>query len=198
MFRKIAKKLKGDKADSSLISLVIMIPLLVGLMITMIDTAIYFADRAQIQSIAKSGSHTVAIMGGNGNESLSTAIEAKYGLTKAETCSKVKTGGIASAAKTAKSTAIECNMILGVNDTVGLVNVNVNSVKCNPPKTGAVGARTTCEIKWIYGGIPGSALSFLRSSPIAGTGSVLAKEQITAASSESEVDLTNTYFVERR
>ena len=49
-----------DRGDSELVSLVLLIPLIVGILFTMIDMSVYFSNRAQIQSAARDAARTVA------------------------------------------------------------------------------------------------------------------------------------------
>lgn len=179
MFKNIQKRLRGDRGDSTIVSLVFVIPLLLGLLFTIFDISCYFSNRAYIQTVAHNGARTISIMGGNGNATQSTPIEAKYGMTKADTCGLVSTSGIASEAKTSTSTAIECNMMVALQEATGLVNVGIQGVKCTPTSTTSIGERTSCEIKWQFDGTPGSGMSFMN----------LGQNNITAGSAESEVNL---------
>lgn len=190
MLKQIQKRLRRDRGDSSLVSLIIVLPLLLGLLFTIFDISAYFSNRAYIQTVSNNGARTVAIMGGNGNGTQSTTIEAKYGMTRADTCDKVdKTLRVAeAAANLSTSTAVECNMMVSLQEANGLVNVTVQSVKCTPSITTSIGGRTSCEIKWTYGGTPGSGMSLLQ----------LGKLNTTAGSSESEVNLTGSPLVARR
>lgn len=179
MFKHIQKKLRGDRGDSSVVSTIIVIPLLLGLLFTIIDISIYFANRSYIQTVASSGARTVAIMGGNGSALQATAIEKKYGEDRKYNCDQVKSDYRAATAKTTASTAIECGLMVDLQYASGLVNSTITSVKCTPSSTSAIGQRTSCAIQWNYAGTPGSALSFLR----------LAQTNTTAGSSASEVNL---------
>ena len=65
----------SDKGDSELVSLLILLPLLLAMLISIIDSSMYFANRSQVQAAARDGARQVAIMGGAGN----TPIEKAYG-----------------------------------------------------------------------------------------------------------------------
>lgn len=189
MFKKIQKIMRSDRGDSNVVSLVIALPLLVGILFTIFDISCYFANRAYVQTVAHNGARTVSIMGGDGNATKGTPLEVKYGLNRTDICGTVSTTKRAAAAKTATSTAIECNMMVALQDASGLINVTINSVKCTPDATQAIGERTSCEVKWTYGGTPGSGMSFLQ----------LGKENTTAGSSESEVNIGGpTALIPRR
>lgn len=196
MFKNILKKLRSDRGDGSLVSLILVIPLLVGLLFTIVDLSAYFANRAYVQTVAHNGARTVAIMGGNGSAAYSTQLEYKYGQTKETTCDKVSRDKRAAEAKTIASTAIECNMMADLQDATGLINVSVQSVKCTPSMTSSIGQRVSCEIKWSYGGTPGSGMSMFPAD--LKTGKHFGEANVTAGSSESEVDLTGTLLVPRR
>lgn len=187
MFKNIQKRLRGDRGDSTIVSLVFVIPLLLGLLFTIFDISCYFSNRAYIQTVAHNGARTVAIMGGNGNATQSTPIEAKYGMKKVDTCDAVGATGISIEAKKSSSTAIECNMMVALQEAPGLVNVSVQGVKCTPETTASVGARTSCEIKWKFDGTPGSGMSFMS----------LGQDNITAGSAESEVNLSGALVARR-
>lgn len=179
MFKNVLKRLRSDRGDSNVVSLVIVLPLLVGLLFTIFDISCYFANRAYVQTVAHNGARTISIMGGNGTATTQTAIEKKYGLDRTTICNEVASGGISAAAKKSTSTAIECNMMVALQEASGLINVSIQSVKCTPSVTNSIGQRTSCEIQWQYGGTPGSGMSILQ----------LGKQNVTAGSSESEVNL---------
>lgn len=185
MLKRLLLRLRSDHGDS-MVSAIIVLPLLVAMLLTIIDSSIYLANRGQVQAIARDGARTVAIMGGNGNASMGTALEAKYGQSRAAACSGL-TGGRASAALRDTSTPIECNIIRALNSATGLVNTNIDAVTCTPQVTTFIGQRVACEVKWTYNGIPGSAISFLQ----------LGKQNTTAGSAESEVMLATGDLVAR-
>lgn len=194
MKQKILRILRSDKADS-MVSAVFVIPVILVVIVTGLDFSLYMTDRAQIQGIARDGARTVAIMGGNGTSTYATPLEKSYGKTITEACGPIKSTTPAYKALNSGSTAIECNIMDALNNSNGLVNVQVNSVKCTPSITKAIGDRVTCEIKWQYGGIPGSTLTMIRNGGI--NKNTIANESVTAASSESEVNLKGVPMVER-
>jgi Flp pilus assembly protein TadG len=195
MFKNVRKKLRSDRGDSTIVSLVFVIPLLLGLLFTIFDISLYFSNRAYIQTVAHNGARTVSIMGGNGNATQSTPIEAKYGMTKADTCGTVSRDGRSGDALKSTSTAIECNMMGALQDASGLVNVSIKSVKCTPDSTETIGERTSCEIKWSFGGTPGSGMALIPAN--AETGKHFGEENITAGSAESEVNLGGALVTRR-
>lgn len=187
MLKKIFKRLRGDRGDSTIISAVIVVPLLAIMIITMLDACIYFPNRAIIQSTAQNGARTVAIMGGDGTAAQSTPLEKAYGLKMSNTCDKIKAGSRVIDAKKSTSTAIECNIMLNIQDTSSLSTVTVQSVVCTPNSTTSIGQRVSCEVKWKYGGLPGSAMSLINFS----------KQQVIKGSAEAEVNMTGIPLVKR-
>jgi Flp pilus assembly protein TadG len=189
MFKNIQKRLRSDRGDSSIVSLIFVIPLLLGILFTIFDISCYFANRAYVQTVAHNGARTVSIMGGDGTATTGTTIEKKYGLNRTETCALVTSDKRASEAVKSSSSAIECNMMVALQEASGLVNVTIQSVVCTPSATESIGQRTSCEIKWRYGGTPGSGMSILQ----------LGQNNITAGSSESEVNIGgNSALVPRK
>lgn len=190
MIKKLFKVSKSDSGDS-LVSAVFVIPVILLMIVTGLDFSLYMANRAQIQGIARDGARTVAIMGGDGTATTGTPLEKKYGKTREEACGAIKAGSPAAAALNAKSTPIECNVMDALNNANGMVNVQINSVTCSPEKANAIGTRVTCEVKWKYGGIPGSGLTMIRNGAIMNSNPSLAGQSVTAGSAESEVNLSD-------
>lgn len=182
MMKKFFEKLKSDKADS-LVSAVIILPMMFFMLITTVDFGIYMSNRASVQALARDGARTVAIMGGDGSSTKGTPLEAAYGQSRANACAKAK-DGIAKTAYKASSSAIECNVMTTFNDSTGFVNVEVSNVTCGPEQSSFIGQRAYCEVEWSYGGIPGSAMSFTRGKD---GEQILGGKNTTAGSSETEV-----------
>lgn len=179
MFKKISKKMKGDKGGSESISLVFLLPLIIAVVVTIFDMSGYFFNRSIIQGAAQNGARTVAIMGGDGTVTKPTSLGIKYGLDRDEICGQIESDGVAAEAYKSSSTAIECNIIVALQNSSGLMSVKVEKVNCTPSITEAIGQRTSCEIVWGYKSIPASGLGFMS----------LDKDNLTTGSSESEVML---------
>lgn len=189
MIRKMRKRTKTDRGDSELVSLLILLPIVLGILFTMIDSSVYFANRAQMQAAARDGARTVAIMGGDGTPSRATPIEKRYGVTKAQACKDLDKSPVTAAVYAAKGsqlTPIECQVLQSYS-TAGLVSVEVTNVVCGPQRTVNVGAKTECTVDWAYSSIPGSTLGFIK----------IGKENTTKGSAESEVDLRDVSLVDR-
>lgn len=178
---KFLKRWRSDRGDSELVSLIIVLPIVLAVLFTIIDTSIYFSNRAIVQTAVRDGARTVAIMGGNGTNTLATPIEKKYGATTASACTGLSANPqVASAYIPGVSTVIECNALQTYSKDPSLINVKFTSLVCTPRLSRSIGEKTSCEVKWEYGSIPGSAMAFIK----------LSKDNTTVGTSESEVDFT--------
>lgn len=182
MMEKFFAKIKSDKADS-LVSSVIILPMLFFMLITTVDFGVYMSNRATIQAVARDGARTVAIMGGDGTAARGTPLELAYGQSRSTACASAQEG-IASSAYNSNSSAIDCNVMTAINQSSGFVNVEVSKVNCGPNESTFIGQRTYCEIEWKYGGIPGSAMSFTKGRD---GEQILGGKSVTTGSSETEV-----------
>ena len=115
---KIAKN--SDEGTANLVSMIFMVPIFIGLLFTMIDTSIFFFNRAQIQNAARDSARTVAIMGGNGR----TPIAEHHGMRHGQACSLDNIFGPAHARPS--------NAGLGA---VGLNNASLSPIECNLAST---------------------------------------------------------------
>ncbi len=61
--RRIAIKRGSDRADSNIITFILIFPLFFSFLVTMIDTSMYFANRSTIQQVARDGTRQAAIFG---------------------------------------------------------------------------------------------------------------------------------------
>jgi len=194
MMNYLNKRRKSDKADSSIVSMIILFPIVFAVMITLIDVSIYFSNRSIIQSVARDGARTIAILGGNGNATQATPLEVQYGLDRDASCAEAANGW--TDAVTSTSSAVECNILSTLNMNKGLVAVDVTSVHCTPEITSSIGQRTTCTIEWSYNSVPGSALSLVREEPSYSAPPALSNNT-TTGTSESEVNMTGISLVSR-
>ena len=185
MFRKFFKRFSSDSGDS-LVSAVIVFPVVIMFIVTSIDYSIYMSNRGQVQGIARDAARTVAIMGGNGNAAKATPIEKAYGQSRANACSGFTVGKAAPGYRTT-STAIECNVVRALLNQQGLVNAEITNVVCTPAAATFIGADVKCTISWKYNGIPASALGFINSNNV----------NATAGTSQSEVKFANSDLVAR-
>lgn len=188
MLNKLKTKLKSDKASSEIVSALIILPIVFAILITMIDSAIYFSNRAQIQSTVRDAARSVAIMGGNGTDTTETPIEKKYGQNRNTLCDSIKGNeSVSEALNSGKLTAIECNTLSTIANSSGLVNIKITSIKCDPEITDSISERTSCGVEWKYNGLPASGLSFIQNG----------KTSKTVGTSETEVNMSGQQLVNR-
>lgn len=183
----LLKRVRSDRGDSTMISLVIVIPVVLAVLFTIIDSGIYFTNQHSISSAARDAARTVAIYGGNGTKTDYTTIERAYGKTNSCPNAEIK-------ALTANQSSTECGLINFLAASPNLIGVKINKVSCSPSVTSAIGQDVSCTVDWEYGGIPGSSMGFIRNpdtgeSPFASTK--------TVGSSQSEVKLRDTDLVPR-
>lgn len=163
----ILKKLREDKGDSTLVSTIIVIPLIVAILITIIDVSIFFSNRSYIVNATRDAARTVAIFGGDGNANAATPLEYAYGHGGLDPCA----GGINNYAMVdtsydpfTSSSNIECQLMMNLVGSAGLVNIKIKDVQCGPNRSTFIGQQAFCEIAWSYDGVPGSGLTLLRSA----------------------------------
>lgn len=168
MFKVFAKRSKSDRADSTIVSTLFVIPLAIAILITIIDVSIFFANRTQINASAREGARTAAIFGGSGTESRQTEIERAYGNKTACADLQVALAGNTNEGVIIPKTPVECHTFLSLLNNNSLISVVIQSVSCSPDfttdATGGIGSETKCEVKWAYNSVPGSGLSFIKNS----------------------------------
>lgn len=188
MFSKIFTKRRNDRADSAIVSFVIVLPLFFSFIITMVDTSIYFANRSIIQQLGRDAARTVSIFGGNGNATQETPLEASYGQSRCSTATSD------AKAMSVNKTDIECGLATRLLGGTGVASVVFVSVACGPEKSPAVGSETFCIIKWTYDGIPGAVMNFVSKKGSSGS---YFQNNTTRVTSESEVGLADIPLVPR-
>jgi len=197
MLKRILKRMKSDRGASSLISFMLVVPLLLGAVFMTIDFTFYNANRNQVDAIARDAARTVAIYGGNGNATKATSIEKSYGMSRANACSSGRSD-ITDApqkyifvnANKANMTGVECNVLAAMATSSGLTSISDKvpvTVKCGPDSAPNIGSRTFCTVKYTYDSMPGNALSFLKIRNADGTVTNPLSENTITKSSESEV-----------
>lgn len=199
MLRTLIKKARSDRGDSNLVSLIILIPLIIGILITIVDTSIYFSNRAQVLNEARDAARTVAIYGGDGTSVFSTPLEKAYGQPRSAVCnSELSSSPVTQDAyKPNDSSAVECAAMQSINQSGGLVQTRLAAVNCGPSKSTYIGERAYCEIQWKYDGVPGSALTFLRSASDFDSEPGLSGVQVVVGNAQSEVNLSGVNLQSR-
>ncbi len=188
------QRAKRDRGDSTLVSTVIIIPLIVAILITIIDTAIYFNNRAAIASNVSSAARTVAIFGGDGTATAGTPLEIAYG-SPTDPCSGAWTSNpmIEVTNIAMNKSDIECQLMDNITSTAGIVNVKILDAQCGPNRSTFIGQQAFCEIAWRYDGVPASALTFMRSGNNAfmADGEGFESAQVTRVVTTTEVNLSD-------
>lgn len=186
MLKFLKKRSKNEKGDATLISLIVALPIVLLVLFTLIDSGLYFMNSQSISSAARDAARTVAIYGGNGNSSKYTTIEKAYSVgTKCTSDTKKLT---------ASGTSTECALVDLLGSSPMLSGVKINKVSCGPPVTTGIGQDVTCTVQWDYSGIPGSAISFIKSPT---TGKSPFESNTTIGVSQSEVQLKTKDLVKR-
>lgn len=194
-------KMRQDRGDSTLVSTIIIIPLVIAILITIVDTSMFFSNRAFLVNATRDAARTVAIFGGDGTPAAETPLERAYG-SATDPCA----GNIRQYARVdtaydpfVASSDIECQLMMNLVGTAGLVNVRVIDVQCGPNITTFIGQQVFCEVAWNYDGVPGSGLTFLRSAGnarLASSSTLIAENegldgvQITRVTSTAEVNMS--------
>lgn len=199
---------KRDKGDSTLVSTILVIPLILGILITMIDVSVYFANRSQIMNMARDAVRTVSIYGGNGTDTAATPLEVAYGISRNTACSgppqtsplvsdAYNHADIALTTTRTNSTAVECSLMKTMATTSSLISVKIVSVTCGPQKSNQIGSQVYCVVEWQYNSIPGSGLGFLQRAKDIYGGDGLYGVQTIRVNSTSEVNLATVNLVNR-
>lgn len=167
MFLKKYKEKIRDGGASDLIVALLTIPLLFILIISIVDGATYFNNKAQIQTWANNGARTTAIYGGAGTVNSQTVIEAAYGTS----CNWDSSEYDSDYMKANPSNAVECNVLNEIGHSKNLTSVVIQSIHCGTFDgsdnlgTGPaekIGDNVGCLIGWDYDSIPGSAFSIFQ------------------------------------
>ena len=170
MWNRLKKKMREERGDSTLVSTILVIPLVIGILITMIDTSVYFANRGQVLESVRDGARQVAIFGGDGTATEATPLQKAYGLSRTSSCSGLATNDMVKTAVKSTTSAVECGVLKNLSNTNGLVSIRVTGITCGAAtsagaftgsKTSSIGQQVGCDLKWVYDSIPGSGLSFM-------------------------------------
>lgn len=156
----------SDSADSTVITTVLVWPILLMMMITMVEVPVFFENRNVLQNDLRSGSRTAATLGGvSTNTSTGSKLAATYGAANA--CSKMTTGTKSILKSTVVTNnvngtdAVTCNTATQIATNANYIAFNVYDLTCGPQKTTAVGETTYCEASYNYTGIPGGSMSLI-------------------------------------
>jgi Flp pilus assembly protein TadG len=202
MFTKLKEKFTSDRGDSTLVSTILVIPLILGILITMIDVSVYFANRGQVLNMVRDGARQVAIFGGDGTATTATPLEKAYGQSRTTVCAGLSANPVISAAVKATTTATECSVLRNVGTTQGLISLRVTDIQCGVAnsagaftgtQTTNIGQQVGCQLTWRYDSIPGSGLGFMERAKTMGYGSAKSLKDmghITKVNTTSEVNMS--------
>lgn len=159
MFRllKCIKKKNDESGSAELIALLFSLILLISLCVVALDLSMFYQNRSTIQSVARDGARTVAILGGAGDKYHMSKLEKAYGTSEQ------------------LSTTIKKSL----EENPALSNVIIKNVSCGPYRTDHVGDETYCSVTFQYYPLPGDPLSLL--------GDALAGEKTITGTAQSEV-----------
>lgn len=151
----LIRKTREDRGDSSVVSLLFLIPLFVVIAVSAVDFWIVQKNTAAVESITREAAATVGILGGNTPNELSkgtTTTEGAYlspGVGMQNECTEA-------------STPTECSIIdrIKAMDGKGIGNIVVKNVRCGPGYTTDIGQPTFCEVEWRTSPVPMSFRAF--------------------------------------
>lgn len=149
MKQRIIDRFKDDTGDS-LVSFIIVIAILAVMVFTIPDFAIFQKNQAAIQTIARDGATTVAVLGGNESSKLSKTVGVNDNCTELDT--RLYKGS------TVGKSATECEIIHRISavEGKGIGNIVIYNVHCAPRTTTEVNETTFCEIEWESPALAGS------------------------------------------
>jgi len=199
LFSKLKRRMR-DRGDSTLVSTIIVIPLIVAILITIVDTSIFFMNRNVILSSTRDAVRTVSIFGGNGTNTQETKLEKAYGSAVNPCSGLVNNPNVQiSGNPMTKNTAIECQLMANLSTSAGLTNVTITKVTCGPSKSNFIGQQAFCDVQWKYAGVPGSGLTLLRAAGNANVkaGGGLDGVMTTRVTTTTEVNLNDSALVNR-
>jgi Flp pilus assembly protein TadG len=156
-------KWRKDRGDSTLVSTIIVIPLIVAILITIVDTSMFFSNRAYIVNATRDAARTIAIFGGDGTPTTETPLEHAYG-SVSDPCAGLKSNPMIAvkADPYTANTDVECQLMANLASSAGLVNTKITGVECGPNVSTFIGQQAYCDVTWSYAGVPASGLTLLR------------------------------------
>lgn len=151
---------KNEKGAADVVALMFGIIILLSLMISALDAAMYFMSRSQIQAGARDGARTVAIFGGAGNPGVNgkiTELQRAYGdLSACQGVPRSVTNG----------RIVECEVYNQLNSRSGVLSGSISKVTCGPNVTTSMGQPTYCDVKWKYNSLPGSPITIFTTQKV--------------------------------
>lgn len=136
---------ESDKGSPDLTVMVIFLPLLAGIILTMIEANFYFGNKSSYEALAEKGANTISIMGGAGDYNNKTNLEDSFGKpTSKEDIDKCLEGS----GKT-QANAVECWIVESLAESP-IAASSLKDVTCGPVTTANIGDRAWCTIEFTH------------------------------------------------
>lgn len=129
----------NEKGAAEVVALLLSIVLLISICLISLDIGMFYNNRSTIQSVARDGARTVAILGGAGDDKTMTVLEKAYGTTQP-------------VSKTVEKS---------LKEHPALANVEIKKVECGPKISAHVGDETYCKVTFKYHPLPGDPLNLV-------------------------------------
>lgn len=191
MFRGLRKRV-DDKGDS-LVSLLLIIPLIFTMMLSALDVYFHQGNMATVQTLARDGARTISILGGDDNGNKNSSKLAKiHGVSKATACGALASMKNTTAASSNAYSSTECELATRVAmiDGRGMTNLKVTDVTCGPSLTTAPAGQgmTYCSITWESKPLPFSVRSIAQATDPTHN----YREATICGTAETEVEMEGT------
>lgn len=158
---------RSDDAEASIITSLLLLPLIFFILITVIDVGMFYMNEATISKAARDGATTAATLGGVGSREYYAIAEQDYPqrMTQADLAARSSEYGF-----TVDNT-IEALVAQDLVDSGGTYMVNLDDVRCHVVNENSgdssdvdeLGNRPVCEVEWRYDGLPLSGWGMVQS-----------------------------------
>lgn len=137
----------SDKGSADLTVMVMFLPVIAGIVLSMIEANFYFGNKASYEALAEKGANTISIMGGAGSYDQQTNLEESFG--RNTTQSDIDTCMEGSSKEATDANAVEC-WIVDALETSPIAASSIIDVDCGPPTTANIGDRAYCTIEFSH------------------------------------------------
>ena len=136
---------ESDSGNADLTVMVMFLPLVAGVVLTMIETNFYFGNKSSYEALAEKGANTVSIMGGAGSYTQKTSLEDSFGkpTTRSDIDECLEGSGKSSA------NAVECWIVESLKEAP-IAASSLQDVNCGPQTTASIGDRAYCSIEFTH------------------------------------------------
>ena len=165
-----ASETHSDDADSTVISMVFVFPILLMMIITMVEVPILFSNRNLMQNDLRQGARTAAILGGTGITGVSSANKLAYTYSDNTACNElgdidnswIDPSGVGHKTLTdGKNDPVACETASAIGNNKSYIAFHIYEIKCGPVKTNKIGEPTWCQASYYFDGIPGGSMSLI-------------------------------------